>query len=118
MTPTEIHELNRVLAEVCGIEIQECKDSNKISLAYQFGPDRKWHWATWSPCADANQMELIKAKLREMGAEYVFEWDNDIVAHDVTLISKKGGMYYGGRHQSELIAFAIAVVAWWEESGK
>ena len=107
--PTD-HELNAVLARVAGVEIFKTKSIFGIT-----------QWETrergvWNPLHDANQMELVKATLREMGVDYGYEYKHkdEHVAH--IYINRGHGydppiLYRSSFGESELRAFALAVCA-------
>lgn len=101
MTPHEIHDLNRVLAEVCGIEIFKEKSIFNIT-----------QWNTrergiWTPCTDHNQMALVKAKLREQKVMHNISWARG----DKMYCAEVG--WEEAKHESELVAFAKAVKEWY-----
>lgn len=128
----DTHELNRVMAEVCGMEVFIGKDGDKSVcdwgvLYFEEGATYIQHGNTisfdaeeWSPCTDHNQMALVKEKLRGMGYFYSIQWlkrKHHRVAIWKTVDDGEFLRYYQD-HKSELIAFAQAVQSWWKERVK
>lgn len=109
MTEPNLHELNKVLAEFCGVEVEEVDtDDCPLSLwmACRYPSNRI---ERWTPCTDHNQMALVKAKLREKEYWHEIFW-NVLNKKYVANIWK----YYINfsvvkEHPDELIAFALAV---------
>lgn len=119
MTPTERHELNRVMAKVCGFKVRK----SPYGYLWALIPINSYgeSWIPWAPTTDANQMMLVKAKLREIGVEYGSAYSVMDLSHTAHIAHIRGQefdppVYYGSsEHESELIAFGLAVKAWWEE---
>lgn len=126
MTQPDTHELNQVMAEVAGKEIKKHVEGNPngpeirsgwvdLRRRSQYGE----HWDWWSPCTDHNQMALVKVKLREIGCCYKVKWCNNLMAigyreiHMAEVVCPPGRVFMT-QHESELIALALAVKAWWK----
>jgi len=102
MTPS-LHDLNRVCAEFCGKPIVWNSDGDCWNVGFEPGG------LAWNPCEDHNQGAEVKAKLREKGVEIVSMTVNLLNHWIVELITYKGK--YEAKHESELIALALAIEA-------
>ena len=118
--PTD-HDLNALLARVVGVEIAEFRPEEWYCVANP--ADIASGSMRWNPLHDANQMERVKATLREMGVDYGYEYKHkdEHVAH--IYINRGHGydppiLYRSSFGESELRAFALAVWAWWNEQNK
>lgn len=101
------HELNKLLAEVAGVNVVGMTSENLPVWACISDQDDK-RFNVWTPLHNHHQMALVKAGLREQGFGYhVSYWSSDktyrveIFAHPQRFL--------GVTHHSELRAFAEAV---------
>ena len=112
--PTD-RDLNALLARVAGIELAEFRPGEWYCVANP--ADIASGSARWSPLHDANQMELVKAKLRDGGWHYMLQYNG--CEHVVAVYSIiNDDHFWQQRNPSELRAFALAVAAWWNEQKK
>lgn len=124
MTNPTDHELIKVLARVAGIEVRHphewsiCIDSAASRALLYMKADRNGHHPTWDPLRDANQMEMVKAKLREIpgmqyGSDYCDnqegKWHTGYVYHRRGIDFDPPVFYGTAEDKSELRAFALAV---------
>ena len=63
------HDLNRMLAEVCGIKL------NNMDTWWQL--QHSTHGMEWNPLHDANQMERAEEAVRKMDVHIVYVWDGE-----------------------------------------
>lgn len=104
MTPST-HDLNRILADVCGKSLHA---SAKGDYWLVVDEDEN-ELVEWDPCHNHHDMAEVKAALRQCGVEIVTMTVNLLNHWIVELITYKGK--YEAKHESELIALALAVEA-------
>ena len=112
MTPTRIHELNKLAGEFCG---------KKLTGQFSHGGER-WVYASyedectmqytqWNPSENHEQAAEVKAMLREKGYGYAIGFDKNRGAYGAMLYPPKGMMVAIFSDESELIALLLAVEA-------
>jgi hypothetical protein len=99
------HELNKMLADVVGVEIQHMRDR-----VYRWRtPGGLWHRGKFDPVSVPDCMEAVKAGLRKQGLGYSVFWRSPF--HHVTIYrpGTQGDPLGVGVEESELRAFALAL---------
>lgn len=102
------HELDKLLAEVAGVEVSEETTLNGVTCWAIYNGDELED--VWTPRTDANDMELVKAGLRKKGYGYHVVYDLYRKVHDVKLWLADR-QWPARNHESELMAFALAIQA-------
>ena len=108
MTPTRIHELNKLAGAFCGKEMEERNSRWFTIMTFPEGNVL----SEWSPCTDHNQAAEVKATLLEKGCDMLIAVKKNYVM--VMIFAPSEGMWEG-QHESELIALLLAVEALMKE---
>ena len=105
MTPTQLHELNKLAGEFCGKELEEV---HLNSVSRWFYTNERGRCVSWNPCVKHDQAAEVKAMLREKGCDMLIAVKKNYVM--VMIFAPSEGMWEG-QHESELIALLLAVEA-------
>lgn len=102
------HDLNKLLAEVAGVEVLD-DPPTRLWMANGYGGCG----APWTPLTDHGYMALVKAGLRKQGYEWLSNWDADLQTYEgeVNKRDEKGILrtWYQDHKTSELRALAYAI---------
>lgn len=113
MTTIDTHALNQLLAKVAGVEVYEVTFGEEWNhTGWGYG-NEEGMIEEWSPCSDANQLELVEEQLRKKDYGYEVTWFRDRQDHRAIVWKPEdsGTKHKQAWHENKLIAFALAVQA-------